>query len=164
MKKSNIIIGSLIFLIFVISITITTFYINYARNNSSESKNNCNVEIIDIVSIDKKGSAGNTSEPIYTKTSATFKAYLVQPGDSITYNVTVKNKDTLDVKVSKITLSDSNNPAIIFKTSGIEENDLLEAGEKQVFTVIVSYNEKVTSLPDTLYASLSVKLDYVQNK
>ena len=122
-----------------------------------------NVEITNIVSKDKVGDASNNGEPVYTKTSATFKTTLVSPGDSMTYDVTIKNKGTIDAKLSKITLTDSNNPAIIFETGGIEEGDVLKAGEETIFTVIVKYNSNVTSQPDVLNASLTVKLDYVQN-
>ena len=81
----------------------------------------------------------------------------------MTYDVTVKNSGTLDAKVDKITLTDSNNPAIIFETSGINEGDILEASDTHTFTVKVSYDKDVTSQPATLNASLTVKLDYVQN-
>ena len=82
----------------------------------------------------------------------------------MTYEVTVENRGTVDAKVDKITMTDSKNPAITFETSGINENDLLEAGESQKFNVIVSYSNSVTTQPSKLDSSLTVKLDYVQNK
>lgn len=153
----------LVGIICLLAVGFAAFSTNLTINGTANISSKWDVEITDIVSKNKVGSASNTSAPIYTKTSATFKTTLVYPGDSMTYDVTVTNSGTLDAKVSKITLTDSNNPAIIFQTSGIEEGDVLRASETQVFTVIVSYNDDVTTQPSVLNASLTVKLDYVQN-
>lgn len=154
----------LVLIVFLLSIGFAAFGSRLTINGIGVIDSNWNIEIIDITSKNKVGMAADAAAPVYTSTSATFKTTLASPGDSMTYEVTVKNKGTLDARVNKITLTDSKNPAIIFKTSGINENDLLEAGKTQVFTVIVSYNEEVTKQPDVLNASLTVKLDYVQNK
>ena len=163
MKKNHIIIMILVGIVFIMSIAFAAFSSLLTINGMASIDNSWNVEITDIVSKDKVGSASNNGEPVHTKTSATFKTSLTSPGDSMTYDVTIKNKGTVDAKLSKITLTDSNNPAIIFETSGIEKDDVLKAGEEQIFTVIVKYNSNTTSQPDVLNASLTVKLDYVQN-
>ncbi len=163
MKRKYIIIGILVVIICLLVVGFAAFSTNLTINGTARIDSKWDVEIINIVSKDKVGSASDTSAPIYTKTSATFKTTLVSPGDSMTYDVTVKNSGTLDAKVDKITLTDSNNPAIIFETSGINEGDILEASDTHTFTVKVSYDKDVTSQPATLNASLTVKLDYVQN-
>ncbi len=164
MKKNYVVIICLIIIVCVLAIGFAAFSSNLTINGTGRIDSTWDVEIIDITSKNKVGSAYDTVAPIYTSTSATFKTTLILPGDSMTYDVTVKNKGSLDAKVSKITLTDSKNPAIIFETSGINENDLLKAGKTQVFKVIVSYNSDITSQPETLNSSLTVKLDYVQNK
>lgn len=163
MKKNHIIIMALVGIIFVMSLAFAAFSSLLTINGTATVDNSWNVEIINIISKNKIGSASNNGEPVYTKTSATFKTTLVSPGDSMTYDVTIKNKGTIDAKLSKITLTDSNNPAIIFETSGIEEGDVLKVGEETIFTVVVKYNNNISSQPDVLNASLTVKLDYVQN-
>lgn len=163
MKKSYVVAMCLIGIVLILSIGFAVFSSRLTMNRSGKD-NTWNVEITDITSKDIIGSASDAALPVYTKTSATFKTVLTTPGDSITYDVTVKNKGVLDAKVNKITLTDSKNPAITFETSGINENDLLKAGETQVFTVIVSYNKDIIGRPSELKASLTVKLDYVQNK
>ena len=60
-------------------------------------------------------------------------------------------------------MTDSNNPDIIFSKSGINENDLLEAGARQTYDVTITYNKDTTSQPKELSATLTVKLNYVQN-
>ncbi|MBR3199173.1 MAG: hypothetical protein IKG27_04075 [Bacilli bacterium] len=163
MKKSYVIIFVLIGIVCLLAIGFAAFSTNLKINGTASIDTSWDVEIINIESKNKIGDASDTNPPVYTKTSATFKTTLVSPGDSMTYDVTVKNSGTVDAKVDKITLTDSNNPAIIFQTSGIAEGDVLTAGSSDVFTVIVSYNNAVTMQPSVLNASLTVKLDYVQN-
>ena len=163
MKKNHIIIMTLIGIIFIMSLAFAAFSSLLTINGNASIDNSWNVEITNIVSKNKIGNASNNGEPVYTKTSATFKTVLISPGDSMTYDVTIKNKGTVDAKLKKITLTNSNNPAIIFETSGIKENDVLKVNEEQIFTVKVKYNDEITSQPEVLNASLTVKLDYMQN-
>ena len=60
-------------------------------------------------------------------------------------------------------MTESQNPAIVFSTSGINENDLLKAGESQKYDVTIAYNSNVTTQPTELSGTLTVKLNYVQN-
>ena len=77
------------------------------------------------------------------------------------YDVTVSNEGDIDAKLDKITVPESNNPAIGFEVSGIEEGSLLEAKQTAILTVTVKYNN-VTEQPDDLTADLEVTLDYSQ--
>ena len=100
--------------------------------------------------------------PSYTATTATMEANLYSPGDAMTYEITIQNKGTIDAVLSKITKSDSNNPAILFETSGVNEGDTLLAGETAKMTVKISYNSSVTSQPENLSAEMAVTLEYTQ--
>ena len=52
-----------------------------------------------------------------------------------------------------------------FKTTGINENDVLEVNIlQQTFDVIVTYNPEITSQPSNLNSTLKIVLDYVQNE
>ena len=162
MKKNHIIIMTLIGIIFIMSLAFAAFSSLLTINGNASIDNSWNVEITNIVSKNKIGNASNNGEPVYTKTSATFKTVLISPGDSMTYDVTIKNKGTVDAKLKKITLTNSNNPAIIFETSGIKENDVLIVHSVSGRNPI-KYNDEITSQPEVLNASLTVKLDYIQN-
>ncbi|MCI9084553.1 MAG: DUF11 domain-containing protein, partial [Bacilli bacterium] len=94
--------------------------------------------------------------------TATFNTNLVSPGDSLEYDITVTNSGTLNAVLEKITVSDTNNPAIKFTTSGLTEGDALNAGDSKVLTVKVEYDNNVTSQPDNLKSELTVTLDYAQ--
>ena len=106
--------------------------------------------------------AENAEEPSHTETTATFKTNLYLPGDSITYDVTVENQGSIDAVLKTIQKSDSNNNAIIFETSGIQEGEVLKASESTKFSVTVSYNASTTSQPSNMTSNLEVTLNYEQ--
>ena len=136
----------------------TQLNINGTSNITSEFK----VLITDIQSRNVVGRAENAEEPSHTETTATFKTNLYLPGDSITYDVTVENQGSIDAVLKTIQKSDSNNNAIIFETSGIQEGEVLKASESTKFSVTVSYNASTTSQPSNITSDLEVTLDYEQ--
>lgn len=124
---------------------------------------NWDIKITNVTTKNIIGDATKAIEPVVSDTAVTFKTNLVQPGDSMTYSVTITNAGTIDAKVDSIEMTKSQNPAIVFSETGVNENDLLKAGETQTFDVTVSYNTNVTSQPEELSGTLTVKLNYVQN-
>ena len=130
---------------------------------TSNIASNFLVRITGIQSNVQSGSASNAIEPSYTDTTATFKTNLVSPGDSMKYDITVANEGNIDAVLNSIKVSNSNNEAIIFETSGIEEGDALLKGATDVLTVIVRYDPSVTSQPENTTATITVTLDYGQS-
>ena len=138
------------------------FSSQFKISGTSSVTSSWDVEITNIESTNVIGSATNGSAPTYTKTTATFNTNLVSPGDSITYDVTVENKGSIDATLKTITKTDTNNSAILFETSGIKEGDSLLVGAKAHMFVKVTYNQTITSQPKNLTSTLKVTLDYVQ--
>ena len=136
----------------------TQLTINGTSNISSEWK----VLITDIQSSVLKGNATDAETPSHTDTTATFKTNLVSPGDSMQYTVTVENQGSIDAVLKTIQKSDSNNNAIIFEITGIEQGDTLKAHETTTFNVTVTYNRDVTTQPDNLTSDFTITLNYVQ--
>ena len=130
---------------------------------TSNIRSNFLVRITDIQSNVQSGSASNAIEPSYTDTTATFKTNLVSPGDSMKYDITVANEGNIDAVLNSIKVNNSNNEAITFETSGIEEGDELKASETDILTVIVTYNPSITSQPENTTATITVTLDYGQS-
>ena len=130
---------------------------------TSNIASNFLVRITGIQSNVQSGSASNAIEPSYTDTTATFKTNLVSPGDSMKYDITVANEGNIDAVLNSIKVSNSNNEAITFETSGIEEGDELKASETDILTVIVTYNPSITSQPENTTATITVTLDYGQS-
>ena len=120
------------------------------------------VKITSITPTDIVGEAKDKSEVTsYTDTTATFGTSLKLPNDSITYNIVIENQGSLDAKLDTITKTDTNNSAISFETSGVEEGDLLRAGENVTMKVKVTYTPG-DSQPTNLESNLKVELNYSQ--
>lgn len=162
--KKNIIITFLVAIICIMAIGYAAFSQTLNITGSATIDSNWNIKITSVTTKNILGHATKAFEPIVSDTAVTFKTNLKYPGDSMTYEVTISNEGTVDAKVDSIEITDSKNPAITFTTTGINENDLLEAGQKQTYNVIVTYNDNITSQPSELSATLTVKLNYVQNK
>lgn len=161
--KKNIIISFLVAIVCIMAIAYAAFSQTLNINGTATIDSNWDIKITDVTTKNVIGDASKAFEPVVSDTAVTFKTNLVSPGDSMTYEVTISNEGTVDAKVESIEMTDSKNPAIIFQTSGINENDLLEAGQTQTYNVIVSYSDSVTSQPKELTGTLTVKLNYVQN-
>lgn len=132
-------------------------------NGSASIDSNWNVKITKVTTKNIVGDATKAFEPVVADTAVTFKTNLVSPSDSMTYEVTISNEGTIDAKVDSIEMTDSKNPAIVFSVSGINENDLLEAGQTQTYDVTVTYDPNITTQPANTSATITVKLNYVQN-
>ena len=132
-------------------------------SGTSNIASNFLVKITDIqVSNIVRGAADKEDVTTHTDTTATFGTTLQSPGDSITYDITIENKGTIDAVLKTITKTDTSNSAIIFETSGVNEGDPLNVGEIATMKVTVTYNPEVTSQPEDLDSTLKVDLDYEQ--
>ena len=160
-QKNYIILG-LSVIVLIMAVGYAAFSSQLKISGTSSVTSSWDVEITNIESTNVIGSATNGSAPTYTKTTATFNTNLVSPGDSITYDVTVENKGSIDATLKTITKTDTNNSAILFETSGIKEGDSLLVGAKAHMFVKVTYNQTITSQPKNLTSTLKVTLDYVQ--
>ena len=133
-------------------------------SGTSNIASNFLVKITSITPNSIIGTAADKTEiTTYNDTSATFGVSLKSPGDSITYDITIENKGTIDAVLKTITKTDTNNTAILFETSGVNENDELKVGEIATMKVKVTYNPEITSQPTDLDSNLTVELDYEQS-
>lgn len=163
--KKKYIIFFLVGIFSVMAIAFAAFSTTLNITGTASIDSNWKIKINNVVTEVVKGKAKNESTPIVTDTSVTFKTLLYIPSDSIKYKVTVVNEGSIDAKLDSIEMTDSKNPAIKFDLTNINENSVLKAGDSTDFNVIVTYNEDVETQPteENLTASLTVKLNYVQN-
>ena len=161
-RQRNYIILGLCSILLIMAAGYAAFRTQLTINGTSNITSDWKVLITDIQSRNVVGRAENAEEPSHTETTATFKTNLYLPGDSITYDVTVENQGSIDAVLKTIQKSDSNNNAIIFETSGIQEGEVLKASESTKFSVTVSYNASTTSQPSNITSDLEVTLDYEQ--
>ena len=163
--KKKYIIFFLIGIFSVMAIAFAAFSTTLNITGTASIDSNWKIKINNVVTEVVKGKAKNESTTIVTDKSVTFKTLLYIPSDSIKYKVTVVNEGSIDAKLDSIEMTDSKNPAINFDLTNINENSVLKAGDSTDFNVIVTYNEDVETQPteENLTASLTVKLNYVQN-
>ena len=121
------------------------------------------VEITNITEKDIVGEAISKVAPSYTATTANFSVGLIQPGDSITYDIEISNLGTLRAKLDSINVVMDDNDAITYTTSGVKQGDKLGVGEKATLSVKVEYNSEVTSQPSVTNKDLTVIMNYVQD-
>ena len=159
--QRNYIIAGLCMILVIMGVGYAAFQSQLKIIGTSNITSNWNVKITDIQSKVVSGTPSNISEPTHTDTTATFKTKLVLPNDTMQYDITVSNEGDIDAKLDKITVPESNNPAIGFEVTGIREGALLKAGNTALLTVTVKYNN-VTEQPDNLTADFTVTLDYSQ--
>ena len=169
MKKMNqtqkkwMIVGLCLIVLFM-AVGYASFSQSLTINGTAIVESTWDIKITDITVVGFTGSATNAQEPQVTNnTTAVFKTNLVSPSDSMTYEVTVANDGSIPARLNKLTVTDENNPAILFEITGISENDVLGEHSTTKFTVKVSYNKDVTSQPADIDSTLNVTLDYVQN-
>lgn len=163
-QKSWMIIGLCLIVLFM-AIGYASFATNLNITGSSVITSTWDIKITDIQEKEIIGSATKAEEPqIVNNTTATFKTNLVKPEDSMTYEVEITNNGNISAKLDNITITDENNPAILFQVIDISENDVIGEHSTTTFDVKVTYNPETTTQPSELTNSLTVKLDFVQNK
>ena len=122
---------------------------------------------IGFIGVNKESSTWTATEvatPTFTKLRATFYVNLTKPGDSITYDYTIKNSGDLDAKVSEIktTISDGSQN-IIFKTSGLEVGDVIKVGETNHIKVTSAFNSDYDGQGVGEKRTIDIVVNYVQN-
>ena len=140
------------------SILMTQLKINGSANITST----WDIRITGISNGTSVGSAYNIEEPSFTDTTAKFNVSLVNPGDSMTYTVTIKNNGTLTAILNSMDITTSGTDAIIYEVTGLKEGDTITAGSTKTLTVVARYNSNVIADPSERVKRLKVGLDWVQ--
>ena len=158
-------------IITVLSVLVVAMAVGYALltqeltiNGTASIDSTWKVEITNITSKDVVGDAVNKVDPSYTATTANFSVGFTQPGDSITYDITVTNKGTLDAVVESINVNKGDNPAITYTTSGLKRGDKITKNNgTNTLTVKVDYDSNVTSQPASTTNNITVTINYQQD-
>ena len=158
----NYIIAGLCMILVIMGVGYAAFSSQLKISGTSNIASNFLVKITDIQSTVQSGQASDAMTPTHDDTTATFKTNLVLPGDSMKYDITVENQGNIDAVLESIEVNDGNNPAITFQTSGIENGDELQVSQSDILTVIVSYDNSVTSQPENTSSTITVTLNYKQ--
>lgn len=132
---------------------------------SSSSKDGVwDIGFIKMIQKEKKGKASEISPPSFSKHEATFNVSLIEPGDEITYELTIKNSGNLNAEVSSINLvpENSSDDVILYYVSGLSVGDRLDAGRTTDMTVTAKYSS--THGSRLASKTMQVVINYKQRK
>lgn len=166
--KKNVLIAFLIAAVFMMSVGYAALASQLEINGVSKITGNFKVEITSISDGVAVGDATNAVDPKFTNTTADFEVNLVSPGDSMTYEIVVKNTGNLVAKLDSITGVPEYNGTdpIKYTVTGVEKDETLAVNAEKTVTVKVEYVSTVESQPsgEELSKSLSMTLNYIQSK
>ena len=108
-------------------------------NGSASIDSNFDVEITGISKVDIIGNAYEKSEATYADTTATFDVGLLAPGDSLTYEIYVRNFSNMSAKLEEISIEENGSENITYEVIGISEGDILGFSTKKCVRVKISY-------------------------
>ena len=97
----------------------------------------------------------------YTNLEANMEANFYEPGDYITYTVTVSNQGTLDAMLDSVKLNMPEQEVINFKVEGATSKEKLPAGSSKDIDVTMKYTGNNSE--DVGSVEADVNLDYVQD-
>ena len=165
MDKKNYAVIALVCALAIMAVGYSLLAQTLTINGTATIASDWDVAITDITEGTPTGSAANRTEATHTGTTATFDVTLNQPGDTMTYVVTVHNGGTLNARLTGLTVTPEESEAegIYFDVTGVEQNvTTLDAGEDNQITVVVGWRQTGTDMPAELSQNLTVSLTYEQ--
>ena len=165
----NYLIGGLFVAIVFMAIGYAALSSKLQINGTAEITSSWNIYIESITEKTKTGTAnGGTPTVSSDKTSATFNAQLLSPGDSVTYEVVVRNDGSLEGLLSALNITGptTSTSGIKYTVTGVTPSTttIAASGGTNTVTVVAEWVSTDTSVPGSTNESLTVDLDYVQNK
>ena len=161
-KRRKIIIFSLIGILFLMAVGYSAFQTKLNITSTSNITSVWDVEITNVKIKEINGLAENVGDlDSYTNLEANMEANFYEPGDYITYTVTVSNKGTLDAMLDSVKLNMPEQEVINFKVEGATSKEKLPAGSSKDIDVTMEYTGN--NPEDVGSVEADVNLDYVQD-
>ncbi len=160
-KKTKIIIVMLILVVFM-AVGYAILSTNLNIQGTSNLTDSWGIRISSVEST-STGRAYNISDPTYSNTTMTFNVGVKEPGDKMTFTVTVQNYGTLDAILDNIDISNSGSRVIKYGIEGIQSGTRLLAGESKTFTITTEFDINAISIPEDPVKELIITLNYIQD-
>ena len=161
-KKRKIIIFSLIGILLLMAVGYSAFKTDLNISGTSNITSVWDVRITNVKIKETSGLAENVGDlDSYTNLEANMEANFYEPGDYITYTVTVSNKGTLDAMLDSVKLNMPQQEVINFKVEGATSKEKLPAGSSKDIDVTMEYTGN--NPEDVGSVEADVNLDYVQD-
>ena len=165
-KKRNIIIGALCCLLVFMGIGYAVLSQTLNISGTANMKGTWDIKITDISEASRTGKADPGTPTISTNgVSASFEANLWMPGDSITYNITVKNNGNIDAALKELVPSVENGVQQVKFSNNAVQGKVLRQSESYTFQVSVVFDEDATEIPPdskTTPPKYTISLTFVQ--
>lgn len=140
-KKRNIIIFSLVGVLLCMAVGYAAFSETLNITGKSTITSSFDVKIKDIYSTNVVGGAQDLEAPNHDDTTANFRAGLYAPGDSITYDITIRNNGTLSAVIKLLNYTTTASENIDVVTSGVREGQVIHPEEEKHLYITVSFSE-----------------------
>ena len=187
MKMKTIVITIIALIVPLMAVGYAALQQKLVISGTSHVDSNWQIEIISVTESDIVGDAKDKVAPSYTGTTAKFKVSLINPTDSITYNIKIKNLGTLDARIKKLNIDIGESDAIIYDVNLVKndgtnitlasnnqinqtninntKNTTLSPNEEQTVKLKVTFKEGYIGQPSAENSSNTIKMtiDYVQN-
>ena len=165
-KKRNIIIGALCCLLVFMGIGYAVLSQTLNINGTANMRGEWDIKITDISEASRTGKADPGTPTISSSgVSASFEANLWMPGDSITYNITVKNNGNIDAALKELVPSVENGVQQVKFSNNAVQGKVLRQKESYTFQVSVVFDEDATEIPKdskTNPPKYTISLTFVQ--
>ena len=147
-RKRNIIIGALCSLIVFMGIGYAVLSQTLNISGTANMRGTWDIKITDISEASRTGKADPGTPTISSSgVSASFEANLWMRGDSITYNITVKNNGNIDAALKELVPSVENGVQQVKFSNNAVQGKVLRQSESYTFQVSVVFDEDATEIP-----------------
>ncbi len=163
--KKNYLIGGLFIAVVFMAIGYGALVQQLNINGTAAITSTWDIEITGITKVGTTGGASETSAASFTATTATFNVDLKAPGDSITYDVTIKNKGSLNAALKTLTLNPSTSATtgIKYTVTGVSTGTKLAASGTNTMKIKIEWVSSDTTVPTTKTKSFTATLNYEQD-
>ncbi len=161
--KRNIIIGIILLLLLIMAVGYASFATEFHFKGNAEIISSWDVRITNVEVINATNGT-NPGNPNFTNTTVTFNAKLINPGDTITYRVTIENLGTINAKLKNVLFQTdeiNGSKAISYETTAL--SNILKSGDKTSFNITVTYDKDINLEPnDSKTKTITGIIEYVQ--
>ena len=162
-NKKSLFVVALLFVVLVMSVGYASLTRELTINGGAEITGDWNVKITNIEATNV-GGAASAGTPTFDDESATFNAELKQPGDSVTYTVTITNAGEFDATLADVVFEEAEggSPAIIY-THTQPSTTLAKGGTTTTMEVTATFDPNYTTIPEVTTKTVTGKITYEQS-
>ena len=169
-KGRNIVIAALLVAVVIMTIGYAALSQSLRISGTSSIGATWNIRISNMNLVSASDPAIMTTPTVGSNgTSASFNVNFTEPGQKITYRLTVHNGGSLDAILRSINMSPSGmsssqvTDGIYYDVSGVTANSTrCNAGADNKVKLVIGWKQTGTEMPDTLSETITITLNYEQ--